>query len=187
MKLKSVLAVAALAVSSAAMADSSVNVQYFNQKAASGGALSHYTVTGFKTDLTKNIAIDVAATQQQADATNLVTNRWETGLSGKLATVGPMSFTLRASTGVKAKSGVNSFGYYSVEPGVSVALPAGFTAAYGRRYRDAFDSANADNSITNRYTLSYNLTKVDKVSFRVDDVRGDGANKSTGLIYSRSF
>lgn len=187
MKMKSVIAATMIAACGVALADSSVNVQYFSQEAKSNGAISHYVVTGFKTDLTKNVAIDVASTQAQADATNVVTNRWETGLSGKIAQTGPLTFTLRGATGIKAKSGVNSFNYYSVEPGVSVALPAGFSASYGRRYRDAFDGANADSSITNRYTVSYNVTKNDKVSFRVDDLRGDGANKSTGFIYSRSF
>lgn len=187
MKMKSVIAATMIAACGVALADSSVNVQYFSQEAKSNGALSHYVVTGFKTDLTKNVAIDVASTQHQSDSNNLVTNRWETGLSGKLGTAGPLTFTLRGSTGIKAKSGVNSFGYYSVEPGVTLALPAGLSASYGRRFRNAFDSTNLDNSITNRYTISYNLTKVDKVSLRIDDLNGDGANKSTGLIYSRSF
>lgn len=187
MKIKSVIAVATLAICGAAIAESSVNVQFFNQEAQGTGASSHYIVTGFKTSLTDKIAVDVASTQQQADATNLVTNRWEAGLSGKVAEVGPLTFSVRGATGIKVKSGVQSFGYYSVEPGVSVALPAGFSASYGYRYRDAYEVSNADRTTTNRYTVSYNITKNDKVSLRRDDVRGDGANTATGLIYTRSF
>lgn len=187
MKMKSVIAATMIAACGIAMAESSVNVQYFNQEAKSNGATSHYVVTGFKTSLTNKIAADVSATQSQADATNVVTNRWEAGLSGTLAQVGPATFTVRGATGMKAKSGVESFSYYSIEPGVSVALPAGFSASYGYRYRDAYEKANTDHSITNRYTVSYNVTKNDKISLRVDDARGDGASKATGLIYTRTF
>ena len=187
MKIKSVIAATMIAACGVAIADSSVNVQYFGQEAKSNGATSHYVVTGFKTDVTNRLAVDVSATQNQADATNLVTNRWEAGLTGTIAKAGPATFTVRGATGIKAKSGVESFSYYSVEPNVSVALPANFSASYGWRYRDSYEGANGDYSITDRYTVSYNLTKNDKISLRHDDQRGASGSRATGLIYTRSF
>jgi hypothetical protein len=187
MKLKSVFAASMIAACGIAVADSSVNVQYFNQEAKSNGASSHYVTTGFKTSVTNRLAVDVSATQSQADATNLVTNRWEAGLTANVAKVGPAALTVRGASGVKQKSGVESFSYYSIEPNIAVALPANFSASYGWRYRDSYEGANGDYSITDRYTVSYNLSKNDKISVRHDDQRGGSDSRSTGLIYTRSF
>ena len=87
---------------------------------------------------------------------------------------------------MKAQSGSQDFSYYSVEPGVNAKFGA-VTARVAYRYRDAFDTDNADRSNTMRYSVGYNVTKTDKVTLGWDNVSGDGANKTTTFAYTRSF
>jgi hypothetical protein len=93
---------------------------------------------------------------------------------------------VRLSTGMKQKSGVQDFGYYSVEPGVTAKF-GDISARVAYRYRSAYDTVNADQSNTMRYSVGYALTKKDAIRLGYDVQRGDGANTQTTIAYTRSF
>lgn len=186
MKMKIAFLAATVAFAGLASAQSSVTATYGVQDLVPSNVQNHVINFTAKTALNKNFAIDAGIQTTTADVANTVTNRYEAGLTAG-TDFGAFKPDVRLAVGQKQKSGVESFSYYSVEPGVNATLPAGFSARLAYRYRDAFNEANADQSRTWRASLGYNLTKADKVTVGYDRLRGDGANNTTTVAYTRSF
>lgn len=169
-----------------ASAQSSVTATYGVQDLVPSGTQNHVVNFTAKTAINSTFAVDAGIQTTTADVANTVTNRYEAGLTAGTA-IGSFTPDVRLAVGQKQKSGVEAFSYYSIEPGVNAKLPAGFSARLAYRYRDAFNEANADQSRTWRASLGYNLTKSDKVTVGYDRLRGDGANNTTTIAYTRSF
>jgi hypothetical protein len=186
MKMKIALLATMFAFAGVASAQSSVTATYGVQDLVPNTAQNHIINFVAKTTINSNFAVDAGIQTTTADVANTVTNRYEAGLTAG-ASFGSLTPDVRLAVGQKQKSGVESFSYYSVEPGVNMALPAGFSARVAYRYRDAFNDKNADQSRTARVSLGYALTKADKVSVGYDRLRGDGANNTTYVAYTRSF
>ena len=181
--MKKLLAIAAVAVSFGAMAADSFTVegQHINN---AGAAAQQQYVLGVKKEF-GTFAGDLAFSNAQTEGTNALSTRLEAG-----ATVaGPMGLYARAAVGQKYNN-TTDFTYYSVEPGVAVAVPgvAGLTAKVGYRFRSAFDSTqNNDQTHTARYALSYALNKSDSVAVKYDRVNGDNNQKIVAVAYTRGF
>jgi len=181
--MKKILAIAALAVSfGAAAADSfTVEGQHINN---AGAAAQQQYVLGVKKEF-GTFAGDLAFSNAQTEGTNALSTRLEAG-----ATVnGPVGLYARAAVGQKY-SNTTDFTYYSIEPGVAVAVPgvAGLTAKVGYRFRSAFDSTqNNDQTHTARYSLAYAVSKNDTVGVRYDRVNGDNNQKIIAVAYTRGF
>lgn len=186
MKMKIALLATMFAFAGVASAQSSVTATYGVQDLVPNTAQNHVINFVAKTAINSNFAVDAGIQTTTADVANTVTNRYEAGLTAGTS-FGSLTPDVRVAVGQKQKSGVESFSYYSIEPGVNVTLPAGFSARVAYRYRDAFNDVNADQSRTARVSLGYALTKADKVSVGYDQLRGDGANNTTYVAYTRSF
>ena len=119
-----------------------------------------------------------------SDAVNLF--RTEGGLTGETSLIGPLSGYTRVALGQKFTSTTN-FTYYSVEPGVTMPLGAGFNAKVGYRFRNAFDTANNDTTRTWRAGLSYDINKTNTVGLGYDSVRGDWNQNIVKVNYTRGF
>jgi hypothetical protein len=187
MKIKIVLLATLLAFAGVASAQSSVTTTWGVQPLVPNTAQNHIVNFAAKTAINDTFAVDAGIYTTVGDTTNAVTNRYEAGLTGKYELTSVVAADLRVATGIKQKSGVNDFTYYSLEPGVNAKF-GDITARVALRYRDAYQGdANADQSRTMRYALGYNVTAKDKVTVGYDRLRGDGANNTTYVAYTRSF
>jgi len=186
MKIKIVLLATLLAFAGVASAQSSVTATYGVQDLVPNTAQNHIANFTAKTAINSTFAVDAGILTTTGDISNAITNRYEAGLTGKYELTSVVAADLRVATGIKQKSGVNDFTYYSLEPGVNAKF-GDITARVAWRYRDAYQDTNADQSRTMRYALGYNVTAKDKVTVGYDTLRGDGANNTTYVAYTRSF
>jgi hypothetical protein len=180
--MKKIFAILALAISGTAFAADSVTVESQRINNAGAAAQQQY-VLGVKKEF-GTFAGDLAFSNAQTDGTNALSTRLEAG-----ATVnGPVGLYARAAYGQKY-SNTADFAYYSIEPGIAVAVPgvAGLTAKAGVRFRSAFQSANNDQTHTARYSLAYALSKNDTVAVKYDRVQGDSNQKVVAVAYTRGF
>jgi len=180
--MKKILAILALAISGTAFAADSVTVESQRINNAGAAAQQNY-VLGVKKEFS-GFAGDLAFSNAQTEGTNALSTRIEAG-----ATVaGPVGLYARVATGQKY-SNTADFSYYSVEPGIAVAVPgvAGLTAKAGFRWRSAYDSANNDQTHTARYSLAYAVSKIDTVAVKYDRVNGDSNQKIVSVAYTRGF
>jgi len=187
MKLKIALLATLLAIAGIASAQSSVTVVYGVQEAVPSTTQSHVTNFVGKTAIDKTFAVDAGIYTTTADVARTITNRYEIAATGGYDFTSIIRGDVRLATGMKAVSSKDDFGYYSVEPGVNAKF-GDITARVAYRFRTAYDSnVNADTSNTMRYALGYNVTAKDKVTVGYDRLRGDGANNTTTVAYTRSF
>ena len=187
MKSKLLIALLFSAGVSLANAQSSVTLVYGVQDAVPSNVQSHVTNFVGKTAIDKTFAVDAGIYTTTADVARTITNRYEVGASAGYDITEMFHGDVRLATGMKAVSGKQDFGYYSVEPGINGKL-GDFTARVAYRFRNAYDTnANADTSNTMRYAVGYNITKQDKVTVGYDALRGDGANNTTTIAYTRAF
>ena len=180
--MKKILAILAVAISGTAFAADSVTVESQRINNAGAAAQQQY-VLGVKKQFS-GFAGDLAFSNAQTEGTNALSTRIEAG-----ATVaGPVGLYARVATGQKY-SNTADFSYYSIEPGIAVAVPgvAGLTAKAGFRWRSAYDSANNDQTHTARYSLAYAVSKNDTVAVKYDRVNGDSNQKIVAVAYTRGF
>jgi hypothetical protein len=181
--MKKIFAILALAITSTAFAADSFTVegQHINN---AGAAAQQQYVLGVKKEF-GGFAGDLAFSNAQTEGTNALSTRLEAG-----ATVaGPFGLYARAAMGQKY-SNTTDFSYYSLEPGITAAVPgvAGLTGKVGYRFRSAFDSTqNNDQTHTVRYALSYALSKDDAIAVKYDRVNGDNNQKVIAVAYTRGF
>ena len=181
MKKLAIATLVALSVSAYAGDTVTIEGQRINN---AGAAAQQQYVLGVKKDFGK-FAGDVSFANAQTEGTNALSTRLEAG-----ATVnGPIGLYARAAAGQKY-SNTTDFAYYSVEPGIAVAVPgiSGVTAKVGYRFRSAFNGAqNNDQTHTARYAVSYALSKADTITAKYDRVNGDSNQKVVGVAYTRGF
>jgi opacity protein-like surface antigen len=166
-------AIAMLMTSSAFAAEPFASVKYkYEDAVSSKNNRSGYEITvGDK--LNDTVSVDITTENLVQSNGGPQTNRLEVGATGSLP-VGPVSLYARGSVGEKFVSGNNNFGYYSIEPGVSVPLPvSGLSANLGYRFRDAFSSNQGDQTRTLRAGVQYQLTKTFTLNAGYENARGD--------------
>jgi hypothetical protein len=187
MKLKIALLATLLTMAGVASAQSSVTLVYGVQDAVPSTTQSHITNFVGRTAINKNFTVDGGIYTTTADVARTITNRYEIGATGGYDFTSIIRGDVRVATGMKAVSAQQDFGYYSVEPGVNAKF-GDITTRVAYRFRTAYDSnVNADTSNTMRYSVGYNVTKQDRISVGYDRLRGDGANNSTTVSYTRAF
>jgi len=180
--MKKIFAILALAITGTAFAADSLTVESQHIDNIRAASQQQY-VLAVKKEFT-GFAGDLSIANAQTTGTNALSTRLEAG-----ATVsGPFGSYVRVAGGEKYTNTAN-FAYYSIEPGITAAVPgvAGLNAKVGWRYRSAVESANNDQTHTMRYTLSYALTKVDSIGVRYDRVKGDSTQKVVTAAYTRNF
>jgi len=184
MKKQIVLASLLLAAGIATASESSVSLSYRYDRAD-----ADTTSTGYEFDvgthLTKNILVDVRAEQQNSSQGNTLQNRLEGGLRLQ-HDLGPVGVYARGAFGNKMKTGADNL-YYSVEPGVVLALSATDAIDVGYRFRSATLDHKADTTRTARVSYTHALNKTVSVSLDVDRVQGDAAETSAIVGVSVGF
>jgi uncharacterized membrane protein len=188
MKLKLIAAASLVAFSAFANAQSSATLTYgVKDTDTTPSVQSHVLNMSVKTRAFTNVDVDAGINTETADVARTVTNRYEIGVTPGYNITDTFRGDVRLATGIKQKSGVQDFGYYSVEPGVTAKF-GDISTRVAYRYRTAYDSnVNADTSQTMRYSVGYALTKKDAIRLGYDVQSGDGANKQTTIAYTRSF
>jgi len=143
---------------------------------------------GIKESITKNFAGDIVVKNYRTDNTDILSTRYEAGLTGAVP-VGPVSAYTRVAVGEKYVSGSGGFSYYSVEPGVvaPITVVPGLALSVGYRFQDAFADNKNDTTRTWRSKLGYDLTKSDTVYVGYDRQRGDSEQNITKIGYIRRF
>ena len=126
-------------------------------------------VVGHRMD---NVIVDAIAETVIPDATKVAINRLEGGGSLLLPTGTVITPYVRTALGIKTVGG-NQFAYYSVEPGVRMAVGPG-TARLGWRYRNAVDADQYnDNTRGWRAVYVLHMSKTLDINFAYESVRGD--------------
>ena len=174
----------ALAVGSA----SAVEVRIEGQDADGKNGTASQTVgeLSVKESINKNFAGDITVKQYRTDGTNALANRVEAGLTAS-NTYGSFTPYARVALGEKYASGSAGYSYYSVEPGVAVAVIPAVTATLGYRFQDAFSNSQTDLTRTWRAKLGYDVTKSDNVYIGFDRVRGDSEQNVARVGYIHRF
>lgn len=182
--MKKLIAIGAMIAATSAMADS-VTTEYQRVNVLGTGADQSLFLLGYKHDFNTNLAGDISISNTITEGTNTVGARFEAGVTPAYK-LGPVTAYTRVAVGEKTSSGAQ-FTYYSVEPGVTIPLTGALSAKVGYRWRSAVDTANGDQTHTQRVGLSYALSKVDTIGIRYDRMRGDFTQNSTAVNYTRSF
>ena len=161
------------------------------QNAVGEGTTANQTVyeLGIKEAINSNFAGDIVVKNYRTDGTDVLSTRYEAGLTGTASLFGPVSGYTRVSIGENYKSGSDGFSYYAVEPGVSTPISyfPGVSASLGYRFQDAFGSGHSDTTRTWRSNLSYDLNKTNAVYLGYDVQRGDSEANITKVGYVHRF
>ena len=186
---KTILATMLALAAVTASAQVAVTIDQQNSRPVGGGNESNQTQLAVKAPINSLLSIDGQVGSNTTENTNVLATRIEGGLTAQQAIVGPFDGYGRLALGQKNKGGADSFNYHAEEVGIVYHTPVkGLDAKVGYRYRSGFGTdGNGDQTHTMRYNLGYAVTDKDVVGVRYDDVRGDGANKTTGLYYTRKF
>lgn len=171
----------------AAHAETSVTVGNNVVRADGTNIQSHRYAFSVRHTLAPGFVGDISTTTTTADVSNALGVRAEVGVTSSIYSIDRFSFNVRTAVGEKLKSGTESTSFYVIEPGVGIKVTDTVSARVAYRYRDAFSSGVADQSNTMRYSVAYAVTKQDKIGLGFDQVRGNGAEKSVGVSYTRSF
>ena len=172
----------------AAFSASAVEVKLEAQNSAGQNGTADQTVYefGLKEKINSNFAGDVIVKNYRTDGTDVLSTRYEAGLTGT-APAGPVGLYTRVAVGEKYTSGSDGFSYYSVEPGVSVPVIQGVSASLGYRFQDAFGSGHSDTTRTWRSKVSYDINKTSTVYLGYDSQRGDSDANITKVGYVHRF
>jgi predicted porin len=143
---------------------------------------------GIKESINKNFAGDIVIKNYRTETTNVLSTRYEAGLTGTVP-VGPVSAYTRVSVGENYTSGATGFSYYAVEPGViaPITFVPGLALSVGYRFQDAFSDNRNDTTRTWRSKLGYDLNKTSTVYIGYDQQRGDSEANITKVGYVHRF
>jgi hypothetical protein len=181
--LATILALAAFAATAA-----EVRIEAQNANGVGTTADQRVYELGVKESITKNFAGDIVVKNYRTDNTNVLSTRYEAGLTGAVP-VGPVSSYTRVAVGEKFVSGASGYSYYSVEPGVVVPVTyfPGTTVSLGYRFQDTFSDNRNDTTRTWRSKLGYDLNKTSTVYVGYDQQRGDSEQNITKVGYIHRF
>jgi hypothetical protein len=177
-----------LALSALTATAAEVRLEAQDANGQSGTASQTVYEFGIKESFTKNFAGDLAVKNYRTDNTDILSTRYEAGLTGSVP-VGPVSGYTRVAVGEKFVSGSGGFSYYSVEPGVSASIPGvkGLGLSVGYRFQDAFADNKNDTTRTWRTKLGYDLNPANTVYVGYDSQRGDSNQNITKVGYIHRF
>lgn len=187
--MKKILAILAMAVSTGAFA-ATATLEYQNADGVQNTPANQEQISlSVRESINKNFAGDVSISNKwnnTSNSTGVSSTRVEGGLTGTLPLIANVSGYTRVAVGQKFTTTTN-FTYYSVEPGLSMPLGAGFTGRVGYRFRSAFDTGNNDTTRTARALVSYQINKDNTVGVGYDSQRGDSNQNIVRVNYTRSF
>lgn len=179
--------IAALLASSTAFAGGFGAIEYSNRSGVNGASDADAIKLTVGTEVTKGVVADISLRQKTDGSTkDLKDTRLEGGLTFAVDSFGGFTPYLRTAVGEKFKTSEN-YSYYSFEPGVKYAVNNDFSLKLGWRYRDAFNTDNADQTRSWRVGANYNLTKTYSVGLGYDRVRGDSEYNAINIALGMKF
>ena len=176
----------AMLISGTAFAGGFGGVEYGMRDGVNGAADARATKVTVGTNLNDSTKIDFSLRQKTDTDNNLSDTRAEVGLTLSTPLFSGLSAYGRVAAGEKFKTS-SDYGYYSVEPGIKYAVNNVLSVKAGWRYRDAFDSVNADQTRTWRVGAEYALTKNYAVALGWDRVRGDSEYNAINTALNFKF
>jgi hypothetical protein len=185
---KALLLLASLLLTSVSYAETIGTIVYGSQTDNATGVITDVMLYDLKTSVDKYIDVDFLVIDKTATGTNLVTNRYEPGVTLTYPIMDNLKVYIRPSIGYKQKSGTDPFYYYTSEQGLKFDLPYNFTTGIAYYYRQSFNDADHDRLDEMRYSIGYKLTDYDKVSVgRFIDFSGYNPASTWWLGYNHSF
>lgn len=186
MKLKSLFAVVALAVSCSAFAGGYASLEYYDENNRTTGAdnIKEALVVGNKVGNT-DYSLKME-NSQTSFGSGSISQGMEVRVKQSFGDAGSIRPYLGVRLGEKVTSATH-FGHYAFDAGVKIPLGAGFTGDVGGRYRNAFDTVNAFETRRAHVAIGYELTKQDAVAVRWSRSWGDEEKDAVRLQYTRSF
>ena len=184
---KLICALSLLGIINVCSAETSAFVGLGSQTDNTTGSQTIVKLVNIGTSITKNIAVDFWVIDKDNLDTNVITDRFEPGitLSEK---VGELTPFIRFGVGEKQKSGAQGFYYYTAETGSKYDVTKDLTVKASYYYRQSFDDYNLDQSQAVRLSTNYKLTQKDSITVGYFyDVGGYNTAKTIWAGYSRSF
>lgn len=166
---------------SQAQSFASINAEYATRPNGASDLHGYLFTIGQRVN--NNLIVDANAETLIAGGSNATVNRLEAGASWLLPTGSRITPYVRTALGTKTANG-SQFNYYSIEPGLRLALGPG-TAKLGWRYRDAVESGYTDQSRTWRGGYVYPLTNNLDANMAVEQSRG--VMDYTGYMFGLSM
>lgn len=180
------LAVLMLLISSPVMADgyyAGISAQHRNGLDGNQDNKAYGIVVG--QSINKYFDGEIAARLKTRDD-NTNNTRVEGALVGKLPINDWLSAYARGAVGEKF-DGTDNNGFWSVEPGVKVAVTSLVSTKAGVRFRDGFTPEDKDSTRTYRFGVDYALTKNSAFGLNMDIQRGDTNQNHFGVDYKVKF
>ena len=176
----------ALVSAAPAFADSFASMSYRFEDPTGGGANRQGYQMNLGTDVVKGLKADVFSESLFTNNNGANQTRLEAGLTPNVDFNGGINLYTRVAVGEKFIPG-DRFSYYSVEPGVGYALSPDLTVKAGFRFRNAFDTANADLTRTWKLGAEYSVTKTQSVVMGLDKAYGDSEYTGVNVGYKVKF
>jgi len=175
-------------LSSAAMAENGVNIEFERERGINSPNTMENTVkvapyvkfdNGVKADIQFGASRDDGSNQQLENSVEArVQKMWEVAPGFKLGG--------RLGLGEKFTTS-QDFSYYTIEPKAAYAITKELTAAASWRYRNAFNNNVNYETRTWKAGFDYAVTKNDEVGVRYFEKRGDSNTNGVSVEYTRSF
>lgn len=183
--MKKILAIMALAMSTAAFAGSAT-VEYSSGNGQNATADTNAVKLSVREHIGNSFAVDASLATEQAKDTKTLASKAEIGGSYFMPLASGFSGYVRGGLGKVFVNGADA-AYYNVEPGVSYAFNDKLSTRFGYQYQNGTSSDNTLQTRAFRLGATYWVTKTDAIGVRYDRVRGDTEQNVVAVNYSRAF
>lgn len=187
---KSILFVAAILASSAAIADSKgyADIQYYQEENRNTHVenVKQAITVGVKTDTAWDYSLKLELSQAEIGKGSI-----SEGIEVRIKRGFALGF-LKPYVGIRIGERISAtthYSHYAMDVGTKFPLVGNLSGDVGYRYRNAFDTVNPYESNRGHVALAYALTKQDSVALRYSQSYGDRSEQkdSYRLTYSRAF
>ena len=162
-----------------------IQYEHFNGRDNKDGPNQNGFAMTLGTGLTKSTDVDLTSRFARANATGTTANMLEGGVTQSYA-AGPASVYLRSAIG-QLWTATNDHTYYSVEPGVKVAVGNTVSLKAGYRFRDVFAKNDLFQTNTLRLGAEYEVSKDGAITIGLDRSYKDEKLDSIAAGYAFKF
>ena len=170
----------------ASAAGNVVGLEYkFEDPRGTGANQQGYEFT-IGTQAASNVGVDLKGENMYTNGNGANSSKLEVGVTPTVGITDKLSGYVRGAVGEKWQVG-NRFDYYSVEPGVKIAVNDRFGLRAGYRYRTGFSSGDNYMTRTWRIGADYGVTKNGTAFLGLDRQEGDINSNVVSVGYKYGF